>query len=130
MSNEFKDLIGETIKSVHVTADKTQLGFQCKSGENLLYEAEGDCCSSSWIEHVSGLFHLIGATVTGVIEREMPDQTEVNGDYIQYYGWTIQTTKGYFDIEMRNSSNGYYGGYIVGPATLDPHKIPVLTGDF
>lgn len=34
----------------------------------------------------------------------------VEDEYLQFYGFKIQTQKGDVVIEYRNSSNGYYGG--------------------
>lgn len=34
------------------------------------------------------------------------------GDYIKVYRTTIVTDRGFIDIEYRNSSNGYYGGWL------------------
>lgn len=36
-------------------------------------------------------------------------------EYLQFYGFKLQTEKGDVVIEYRNSSNGYYGGDLVWP---------------
>ena len=42
-------------------------------------------------------------------------------EYIQYYGLKITTNKSRCTIDYRNSSNGYYGGYLdlVSPLPKD-----------
>ncbi len=79
-------------------------------------DVEGDCCSSSWFYSITGVAQLLGAQVTGFYE---PDVADVNLDdglcrqeYDSAYGITLVTTKGECRIVYRNSSNGYYGGWI------------------
>jgi hypothetical protein len=41
----------------------------------------------------------------------MPEPQEIEAfDVLQFYGVQLVTDKGYFKLEYRNSSNGYYGG--------------------
>ena len=47
----------------------------------------------------------------GLNESEYSDKYE--NDYQNVGFWTIKTTAGYFDLEVRNSHNGYYGGHII-----------------
>jgi hypothetical protein len=47
--------------------------------------------------------------------------------------WTIATDRGYIDLEVRNSHNGYYGGSVVYDEESDMSKIENLqavTEDF
>jgi len=136
---DFDALLGKTIVAVHTTAGRDAIGFVMASGETLLFWAEGDCCSRSWFEHVTGLVHLLGAEITGIKDRPMgeaietlsPEQKRAFHDReLKLYGWTIMTTRGYFDVEMRNSSNGYYGGYIGSVTAFDPSDYPKLEADF
>lgn len=109
----FSELIGHTIDGVFINSDKDVIEFMTSDDKLFTYLAEGDCCSSSWIEHVNGLAALIGHKVINVVERDMPEAVDDEKyDCLQFYGWTLETAAGRFDIEMRNSSNGYYGGYI------------------
>lgn len=112
-----KELIGKRIVAAYLSSDKTVLGFECDGGECLTYTTEGDCCSYSWIEHFSNSEYLAGSKVLGVEEIDMPG-VEPHGDheYIQCYGVKILLEgRPAFEFEYRNSSNGYYGGYITGP---------------
>ncbi len=58
---------------------------------------------------------LRGAMITGVESKGWTDdRTDENGyDVIQDGFWTIATDRGYIDLEVRNSHNGYYGGSVV-----------------
>ena len=56
---------------------------------------------------------LRGAEVNFVEEKGWSENVE-DEDYevIQDGFWTIHTSRGYIDIEVRNSHNGYYGGSV------------------
>jgi hypothetical protein len=78
-----------------------------------------------WFNHVNGvetvlgegnLFDILrGAMVTAVESKGWTDdRTDEDGyDVIQDGFWTIATDRGYIDLEVRNSHNGYYGGSVV-----------------
>jgi hypothetical protein len=53
--------------------------------------------------------------ITGVESKGWTDdRTDEDGyDVIQDGFWTIATDRGYIDLEVRNSHNGYYGGSVV-----------------
>lgn len=119
-SESIKDLEGKTIKELVINSEKTTIGFILDNGKTLWANAVGDCCS---FEHVNGVDALIGQTINKVVEREMPEAEGEHGDeVVQYYGWTFETNKGRCDLEMRNRSNGYYGGWVnVSDKVLDQY---------
>lgn len=108
----FTEIVGKTVKSYEFNADFVKIVDT--DGNKHLWIPEGDCCSRSWFEHSEGLELLVGREVLGVGEMEMPvpDNTDDYHEYIRVYGWTLRTEAGVAEIEMRNSSNGYYGGYV------------------
>jgi hypothetical protein len=111
----WKDLHGKKVQAVSINKEKDLVRIDFKAfGKSYVYlRAYGDCCSTSWFEHIEGLQFLVGGTISDVVEREMQKEFEdSNGDSIQVYGWSIKTDKGQCEIEMRNSSNGYYGGSV------------------
>lgn len=125
-----KLLVGKTVKEVRLHADKTLLAFICDSGDYLYCYTDGDCCSSSWIEHLNGLKSLLGHVVNNVVTRDMPEVAgESEWSCISCYGWTLETNAGRCDIEMRNESNGYYGGNLMN-SSGDPLELPLVTEDF
>lgn len=81
------------------------------SNGTLTLEASGDCCSHSWFESWDS-----DADAGVITELDLAgsygDNWEEGGNYIQSYFGTIKTTKGRVTWEMRNSSNGYYGGSV------------------
>lgn len=107
-------LRGKRVASVEVSDDKERLVFTLDDGRTITYSAEGDCCSSSWIEHLTVPPDIAGAEVTGWAERDMGEFQE---DYatIRVYQTSFATPKGEVIAEYRNSSNGYYGGWLQGP---------------
>lgn len=116
---DFKDLVGRTIRSVATDDARGYLCFHTDAGF-VLYEADGDCCSESWFNHVVNAAALIDATVSrvDVAEERSIDAEAGDPDFSgrqevdRIYGFIIHTTKGSCQIELRNSSNGYYGGSV------------------
>lgn len=119
---EWIPVLGQVIKAVRRNDAKDLIELETDLGTVIYLSAMGDCCSTSWFEHLAGVDALIGERVLGVVERKMPKTEEKDGDYILFYGWTLETAKGRCDLEMRNSSNGYYGGDIsIGAEPLDQY---------
>ena len=110
--------VGKTISNIEMNADKTVMRFTLSDGAVLYASAVGGCCSCSWFEHIEGEDALIGHEVLRAVEREMSEAIDKTngpdyGDLTQFYGWTLETDRGRFDVEMRNESNGYYGGSVI-----------------
>jgi hypothetical protein len=113
----FDQLVGKAIQAAvlgidprHADAGEgTRLTFTTAEGD-YVYDAFGDCCSESWIESTDPLEELAGATILRIEEAETQrvDGTRDEVDDIDFV--TFVTTKGYWHLEFRNSSNGYYGG--------------------
>lgn len=119
MRQEIDYLKNRIIISAKRTRDNKFIVFYLDDGQAVTWEAEGDCCSQSWFEHID-VFGSYPLVVTEVQEIEMgelkfpkddPEALDHSG-YIQVYGFNIKTNMGYILIEMRNESNGYYGGYV------------------
>lgn len=115
--NTFEKLIGKKILGIKTNPNKDVLVFSIigsphKNGQPLVFRAVGDCCSRSWIEDMDGLKELIGKTVTSAKDIEMPAVKEDrdNCEVILAYGFKIVADGHEALIEMRNESNGYYGG--------------------
>jgi hypothetical protein len=109
-----KELVGKTIQAIWIDGDEQgYLSFDTNDGQ-FRYVAQGDCCSESWFYHILGADALLGHTVTSVVEVDMPDPTDgfSRQEVDQLYGINIRTDVGMADVEFRNSSNGYYGGWV------------------
>lgn len=114
---ELDKYIGKTIKEFVFT--KKVLTFVFEDDETLELYAQGGCCSKSWFEQIAGeeslekgaiLYNVEFININDVIDSK--DNDEYNYNTIKYYGIKFKTSLGYADIDMRNSSNGYYGGFI------------------
>lgn len=117
---EFEQLIGKTILGILINTTKDRLIFEVgkkysgESQDTLIYTAVGDCCSKSWFEHFEGVQGLVGNKVLSIETIEMANVLDNSDNFqlIQAYGYKINTDKISAKIEMRNESNGYYGGEV------------------
>lgn len=130
-------LKNKIITALYKSDDNGELSFKVHDNEYINFVAVGDCCSTTWFEHFSGIENLISNQIIDIEEVDMShlneDINEESGCYdeIQVYGIKIKTTKGYVDIEFRNSSNGYYGGWVetYKEDSLD-ESLKLVTEDF
>lgn len=110
---ELSDSIGHRIVSHSGTDGCDRFTIETDRG-TFVVVAEGDCCSNSWFENIDDA-GVVGGLVTRVESSDPPSGFEMpewsGPDYIACYFTTIMTSKGRLLLEMRNSSNGYYGGY-------------------
>lgn len=107
---ETEDLKGKLISLVRMNQEKDLIVFESPSGR-VAYDVYGNCCSTSWIEHIEGIDNLLGQVITDVIEIDIPETEDVSEyEVITKYGLRLLTAKGFFEMEYRNKSNGYYGG--------------------
>ena len=112
------DLTGKVIADIIWDDSEVVLTFD--DGSKAYFEVEGDCCSYSWIEHITIPNDIVGAVIltkTWEDSGEVTSDYEVKGgtysdEYISVYGNSLKTTKGEIICEYRNSSNGYYGGWM------------------
>jgi len=124
-SSCFSCLDGGKIVSMCLDSTKTILTVEFERTELLQlgynsshlvarFEAVGDCCNSVWFESIDGM-----DTVGTVISTEEKGWNAINegelgddGDFEDQGFWTIWTTGGMIDVQVRNSHNGYYGGNV------------------
>ena len=125
MTQEKNPLIGKRVVKVWLAADRKAIKFDVEGGDPVVVRADGDCCSSTWIESFDAPGALLG-TVSAVEDLDMPNlgnvaaqaQDKTSGydpECISYYGCKITTDRGSCVIDYRNESNGYYGGNLVWP---------------
>jgi hypothetical protein len=115
MYEKLEDLVDKTIKEVRMELTNTCIQFETDQGV-FSYITEGDCCSESWINHISGLQALIGQKVLKTEQIDMPEIHEGQEGFSgkqeveKVYSFKMFTSQGVCELEMRNASNGYYGG--------------------
>jgi len=116
----FRRMAGRPLAAVELSPDKSMVTFRFQDGGSQSFTVEGDCCSSSWIEHIEVPDRIAGAEITNVTE-DMEEPGEVEGhECLKVYQTRFITSRGEIVLEYRNSSNGYYGGYLVDAAHEDP----------
>ncbi len=111
-------LIGSKLIEVRVDRDYS-LSLITDKGEFGFY-ADADCCSESWIEHFESpsepeiILSFEEIDISGVDFQYPEGRKENPGEQecLQQYFYKITTEKASYLIEMRNSSNGYYGGWL------------------
>lgn len=123
--NSFERLQGRHLCGIKINPEKTCLVFCLDDGGTEAFSATGQCCSSSWFEHIEGASCLRKGrplsldsgmaliTLTEDIEMPLVKCDRDNLDVVKAYGFKITTDKGLIQIEMRNESSGYYGGDVV-----------------
>jgi len=109
-------MVGKVVTALFLDKDcQHYVRFQTTT-RNMDFYCEGDCCSEAWFADLLGVENLTNATIIAVIEKPMDDYDVCDGRGRQesdcVYGFTFKTTKGDFDLIFRNSSNGYYGGWL------------------
>ena len=137
--SEFNVLVGKRINGLFIGDHAWALVFRDINGRHYCFRTENDCCNTVWFNHVNGvetvlgegnLFDILrGAMVTGVESKGWTDdRSDEDGyDVVQDGFWTIATDRGYIDLEVRNSHNGYYGGSVVYDEESDLGTIEDLT---
>ena len=139
----FDILRGERINGVFLGNNGLSLVFRASNGKVFRFDTENDCCNNVWFNHITGVdilgngnsFDLLrGALVNQVEEKGWNDNRDDEEGYevVQEAFWTIHTDRGYIDIEVRNSHNGYYGGRVIydGGYVKEITDLKQITEDF
>lgn len=109
-----KHLVGKTLSKVELASDKKAIRFTV-DGEQVIAKCDGDCCSDTWIEAIEMPAAGVPAKILSVGELKLPPNKDNDGELVQFYGFKLLTDKGDLVLDYRNSSNGYYGGYLSWP---------------
>lgn len=105
-------LEGKTITGILIAEDKEALKFETTEGD-VIAIAYGDCCSTTWVEHVDLPARGFPALVQSVESLELNSDLDTRDGELAFYGLKITTNNGDIIIDYRNESNGYYGGDLV-----------------
>ena len=114
-----EEIVGKNIAEAFINEDKKSILLVTKEGEKFYLNCDGDCCSETWIEHIHGFYWLVKSTIKSVEEVYIGKVIPTRQDCDELYCLKIfmEQPKPWgsvseFQIEFRNSSNGYYGGSI------------------
>lgn len=86
------------------------IAFNFQDGHRQSFLVDGDCCSTSWIEHMEIPDDISGAVFYGYEESDPVEKSDPDSECLKVYSSRFRTSKGDIALEYRNSSNGYYGG--------------------
>jgi hypothetical protein len=114
---DFSVLAQRPLRAVRTAEDGRLLVFDFLTGDSVAYSAEGDCCSYSWVEHLTTPEALTGAVIDAVRDGVEVGEKPCDGGRIAVYQTSFRTDRGEIIVEYRNESNGYYGGWLSGPVT-------------
>ena len=121
-----KELIGNKIQTVEVDKNNQHyLRFNCveKDGtlSELIYFAEGECCSESWFSEVlpdwqfeqgNEVVNVEMLEINKISQQIIAADKRTRQEYDEVYGYKVMDNAGNdLIIVFRNSSNGYYGGW-------------------
>jgi hypothetical protein len=117
-SNPLEILEKEYINSIYLSSLKDFVVFETNRFF-IAFSTMADCCSESWINHISGLECLSNTivikteAVTQMKKLEKGDEGFSGKQEVdEIYSFKIFTPDGVCELEMRNASNGYYGGWL------------------
>lgn len=121
--NDIAGLVGRRVDRLYVREDA--ITFECDNGLNT-YELEADCCSHTWMADVFDFDQVAGKVIERV-EDDLPEGYDVEDgrckqEFDSAYGIVLIAGDGSRTrLVYRNSSNGYYGGWIskVETGTVD-----------
>lgn len=127
-----KEIIGQYIENIHLDDSNGTLSLLVNVAKSspvaelapiwptkseyavLQFSAQGDCCNNVWFEDFVAFDVLLKTSIFSVEEKGWTqlDASNSGDEYLDSGFWTIKTSRGYADLELRNSHNGYYGGYV------------------
>ena len=129
-----QELLGKYPTKLWVSPDQHALIIET-SGGDYKYETEGDCCSESWFADIIGVDALLHGEILGINYTQMDSIENAHRSRQEddkLYKVEITTVEGHCDIIFRNSSNGYYGGWMNPGEKVDeiPDDFKEITNDW
>ena len=114
----FDMLIGKRVFNLYSRDEGEQILFRVYDMETEQYENHhfstlNDCCNQVWFCYYNGVDDLLGQAIRHI---NVYDWTTLNDDedydVLESMKFSFATSCGFFDFEIRNSHNGYYGGSV------------------
>ncbi len=120
MNNNIESLIGRTIKEISIGKDEhgwCYIKFETEV-ENIFWGFMGDCCSQAYLDSITGIDNVINKKITTTKEINLGrDEKQTYQGVDDIHGIILSSKRNYSDdvhclIIYRNSSNGYYEGFV------------------
>ena len=113
-------LVDEIILAIYVSdiEEAYFMTFELEGGNLVSFKVEGDCCSTSWFADFFNVGNIINQPILGVSEIDLEEfgyqlqDGRGKQDDDKIYGYKIYTKDHVGVFSFRNSSNGYYGGWL------------------
>lgn len=106
-------LVGATIRGVDICDNGIR--FHIGDDKPMAFYLVEDCCSETWLYSVRN-FDALKEPVEEIVEIDLSHIDPKDGlgrqDEDDVHGFGLKTAAGVFEIVYRNSSNGYYTGWI------------------
>jgi len=103
-------LVGKICNKIEVNERYLRLStHKC----SVIIGVEGDCCSYSWFSRIDNPENLKNSQILGIKDGIRDSCSHPEYDWLQTYSFIIETSKGDCEIFYQNSSNGYYGAYLL-----------------
>lgn len=103
------------VENVLFNAHKDTLTLTDADGRTIVFNLFGDCCSSSYFDEdtVLDVKDILGQKLVKVSERDVDTVDSADGYGRDIISVLILTTDRMdFTLQWRNSSNGYYSGWV------------------
>lgn len=112
-------LVGKTVQALRIDEDgQHYLAFDVDGhDEPIIYVAVGDCCSEAWFADIINPQAILGHTITDAVDlfigaSSHEEDIRCRQEYDEIMGVDLYTSAGVCNIIFRNSSNGYYDGWL------------------
>jgi hypothetical protein len=129
-NDDFSVLVGKIPYAIWIGPREESMLIDTDQGK-LYFELAGGCCSESWWSDVRGLSTLMGRPVVSVATEDIEvDDSRTRQESDDMTRYTLTTRDGKSEFEWRNSSNGYYSGWMVSrPVPSDLSQFRAVTHD-
>ena len=105
---------------------------------SFILTVDGDCCSSSYFHDFIGVKKLLNNKIVKIEEVEIDDdgkRTPRDDEELEFYGYSFISVHPEFGevssvFSFRNSSNGYYGGWLNKIEESDREILPEIFDDY
>jgi hypothetical protein len=117
----FSSKIGKVIESLKIENDELCFTFENDTQPIKLYDAGQCCCESRYMHTDDDLEYYIGAKLQGAEIADGPEEEDGKwGETKESQFLKVETSKGVFTVVNYNEHNGYYGGFAVECAAINP----------
>jgi len=112
--------IGKVIESLKIENDELRITFENDSEPIKLFDDGQSCCENRYMHTDDDLEYYVGAKLQGAEVADGPEEEDEWGETKESQFLKVETSKGVFTVVNYNEHNGYYGGFAVECAAVNP----------